>query len=145
MAIKNYTSIVPANKSIAAIEQLLVSAQASAISKTYDAGQCTGFLFQLQVGPQLLTFQLPVKTEAVYNRFIRSASRLDAKKRKVLRGQAERTAWKTLHEWVHIQVTMIQLEQVEPLQVLLPYVYDPKTGSSFYQKVVGSNLKLLES
>ena len=144
MNARNYTSTVPAAKSQAAIEKLLVEAGAVGVSKFFnEAKQCNGFLFQLPVGPQLLTFKLPVRTELLYQRFIRTVRLPDARKRKAVRDQAERTAWKTLHEWVHIQVDMILTGQMKPLEIMLAQQYDEKTGTTFFERVEGSDLKLL--
>lgn len=38
---------------------------------------------------------------------------------------------------------MIKLEQAEPLQVFLPYVYDPHKDETFYEIIKNGNLKLL--
>jgi hypothetical protein len=142
--LRNYTSVVPAAKSQASIEQLLVQAGATTISKFYDESQrCEGFFFQLKVGPHLLVFKLPANAELVFQLFVRRAVRLDARKRAQLRAQAERTAWRTLFEWVQMQLDMIALKQVDILQVLLPYQYDQATSSTLYERVVKSNLNLL--
>ena len=39
-------------------------------------------------------------------------------------------------------MAMIQLEQAKPLQIFLPYVYDPKSETTLYQRIEG-NMKLL--
>jgi hypothetical protein len=38
---------------------------------------------------------------------------------------------------------MIRLEQVETLQVFLPFVWDPAKEETFYDKLKGSNFKAL--
>lgn len=59
--------------------------------------------------------------------------------------QAERTSWKLLHEWVHIQITMIAMEQAEALQVFLPYAYDSKKDETFFERLKGNGFKQLPS
>jgi hypothetical protein len=46
--------------------------------------------------------------------------------------QAERTAWKVLAEWVQINLQLVELEQMELLEMFLPYVYDRHTQNTFY-------------
>jgi hypothetical protein len=141
--LKNYTSTVPAMNSAAAIEKLLVEAGATSISKWYEEKQLKGFLFQMPLNGHMLVFRLPANEELVYKLMLSKHSTPNATKRLTIRAQAQRTAWRTLHEWVQIQVAMIQLEQLEPLQVFLPYNYDQNTGRTFYDQVRGGSVKLL--
>ncbi|TPG72004.1 hypothetical protein [Hymenobacter nivis] len=143
--IRNYTSVVTPAVSQHAIELLLVEAGARTISKFYheDTKRCEGFFFQLQVGPQLLSFKLPANAEAVYQDFVKRAYRLDTKKRAALRAQAERTAWRTLHEWCQIQLDMIALRMVEPLQVLLAFQFDQEQQQTLFQRLAAADFKYL--
>ena len=143
--LRNYTSEVPPAKSQATIEQLLVQAGATTISKFFDEStkRCQGFFFQIKVGVALLTFKLPANSELVYQHFIAGARGLDARKRELLRTQAERTAWRTLQEWTQMQLDMVQMNQVELLQVLMPYQYDAERQQTFFERVAQSDLKLL--
>ncbi len=145
--LRNYTSVVPAVKSQAAIEQLLVQAGATTTSKFFNEAtkQCEGFFFQIKLGDVPLAFKLPVNTDLVYQQFVATTRNLDARKRAQLRAQAERTAWRTLHEWAQIQLDMIALSQVELLQVLMPYQYDQERQQTFFERVMNSDLKLLHS
>ncbi|MDO7849205.1 hypothetical protein Q5H92_22770 [Hymenobacter sp. M29] len=143
MNIKNYTSTVPAMNSAAAIEKLLVEAGATSVSKWYVEKEVAGFLFQMQVNGVPRVFRLPSDVNKVYGLFIRGKARLDAGQRLKLKAQAGRTAWRTLHELVQIQVAMILLEQVDPLQVFLAYNYDEATGQTIYDQAKAGSLKLL--
>jgi hypothetical protein len=59
--------------------------------------------------------------------------------------QAERTAWSLLRDWVHIQVTMIQMQQAEAMQIFLPYAYDGKNNQTLFEKLKGNGFKLLSA
>jgi len=134
MNLKNYTSTIPASRSIEKIEILLVSAGATHISKSYKDKITDGFVFQIPVNNVPISFKLPAKIDMVYNRMLKGISfhrcrDVDAKK-KMIREQAERTAWKILLDWVHINISMIQIDQAKPEEVFLPYMYsytDDKT------------------
>lgn len=56
-----------------------------------------------------------------------------------VRGQAERTVWKIMDDWVRVQVSLIQLKQVEFEQVFLAYLSSGST--TFYQIVKESKFK----
>jgi hypothetical protein len=57
--------------------------------------------------------------------------------------QAERTAWKLMSDWVDIQMSLIELNQVEILQVFLAYVYNPATNTTFFERVKGNGFLML--
>lgn len=65
--------------------------------------------------------------------------------KKTLQAQAARTAWKIIHDWVEIQVTMIQLEQAEAMQIFLPYVYSQESQQTFYEVIKEKGFKQLSN
>lgn len=143
MNIKNYTSTVPAMNSAAAIEALLVEAGATSTNRWYDAKVLKGFLFQIPVNGVPRVFRLPANVDLVVAQMLKKVKNPSVDKRMNILAQAQRTSWRTLHEWVQIQVTMILLEQLEPLQVFLAYNYDQATGHTFYDQVRDGAVKLL--
>lgn len=145
IGIKNYTSTVPSMISSAAIEALLVEAGATAVSKWYVEKLLVGFMFEIKVGAAHLVFRLPANEELVYQLMLKKSKKPNPSPafRTSLRAQAARTAWRTLHEWVQIQVAMIQLQQVEPLQIFLPFNYSQNTGQTFYDGVKTGTVHLL--
>lgn len=145
MKLRNYTSSVPVERSVSVIESLLVEAGATHVARFYDGKSLSGFLFQLSVDDIPVTFKLPSNPLAV--RRI-----MESEVRKPRRGtmnrvwdQAERTAWKILAEWVHLQVTMILMQQAEAIQIFLPYAYDGKNDKTFFEKLKGNGFKQLAS
>jgi hypothetical protein len=143
--LKNYTSEVPAITSMGKIERCLVEAGATDISKKYSDGVCNSITFRMMVNQVPLFFQLPAKVDACFKSLWgtmtpRGQQQADLKKWK---SQAERTAWKIVSDWVEVQLSMIQLEQAEALQIFLPYVYDPMTDETFYERLKGNNFKQL--
>jgi len=144
MKIKNYSSSVAVSKSISSIEILLVEAGAKTISKFYmDDNKIAGFLFQLKVGESLVTFKLPSNPKAVEKVLI--AQLIKPRKETIKRviEQAEKTSWKLLHEWVHIQISMVQMEQAEATQVFMPYLYDGVNDRTLFQTLKENNFKQL--
>jgi len=144
--LKNYTSVVPADQSILNIERLLVQAGASHIMKEYQPfdGVVEAISFKVVVNKEPLSYRLPANVEAVVKLFIKSkrASNPTEAQQKTIKAQAVRTAWKNIHEWVHLQLTMIELGQVEMTQVFLPYMLLSPTQTVF-DKFKESNFKAL--
>lgn len=147
MNLKNYTSTVPAERSIANIEHLLARAGATHIAKEFTHGKVTSFIFQLNISDSHIPFKIPAKISQVFERLWADTSTkrlrdFDAKK-KVVMEQAERTAWKILHEWVEINISLIQINQVKAFEVFLPYVFDYKLQQTLFEKIEENGLKLL--
>jgi hypothetical protein len=150
MNLKNYTSTVPAATSMGRIEKCLVEAGATDISKKYDNGICVSIRFRIihktPDAPNLgipIFFELPAKVSACYKVLYAEVKRPNSETKKRVSEQAERTAWKIISDWVEIQLSMIQLEQAELLQVFLPYVFDPKTEQTFFDTIKNSEYKAL--
>ncbi len=144
MKLKNYTSELPAWKSINKIETCLVLAGATDISKKYENGNCIAITFRICVKNQhIVFFKLPAKVAHCFNVFWNQRTQKTERQKAGVMEQAERTAWKIVCDWVEIQLSMIQLEQAEPMQIFLPYAYDPATDQTFFEKLEGSGFKQL--
>ncbi|HEX2868657.1 MAG TPA: hypothetical protein VHO03_16575 [Ignavibacteriales bacterium] len=146
MNIKNYSTTVPIEKSVQNIEKLLVEAGAVNISKAYNESRDVEALtFQLMIEQKPVFFKLEVtkyNANAIFN-IITKGRRLNKAQFESNFAQAKRIAWKLLHEELHIQLTRIHLQQVEALRIFLPYVCDPMTGVTLYQKLKEGSFKLL--
>lgn len=141
--LKNYTSSVPAITSMGRIESVLVAAGATDISKKYEDGICTAITFRMVESGRPLFFKLPAKVENCFQVFWKEIKKPQAGTKEKIREQAERTAWKIVSDWVEVQLSMILLEQALPLQVFLPYVYDPVKDQTFFERLESQNFKLL--
>jgi len=137
--IKNYTSSVPADRSIMKIERMLVDAGASHISRAYEGSEVSGFMFQLGN----LIFRLPSKVKAVEEALMSEVRKPRKETVARIAGQARRTAWRILDEWVAIQVSMVRLKQAEAEEVFLPYAYDFKRGMTLFEMVKGGEIRMI--
>lgn len=141
--IKNYTSTVPAVKSINWIEAKLVARGAKNILKLYDDKRLDGIAFIIDVNGKQLAFRLPARIKRIEELFKASVRRPREGTFKNIQDQAERTAWKLLADWVEVQMSLIELQQVEFVEVFLPYVYDPAKQETFFERLKGSGFKML--
>jgi hypothetical protein len=139
--IKNYTSSVPADRSIMKIERMLVDAGATNISRAYENQEVSGFMFQLGN----MIFKLPSKVKAVEETLLSEMKRPRRETIARITDQARRTAWRILDEWVAIQISMVRLKQAEAQEVFLPYAYDFKRNMTLFDMLKHGDLnKLLE-
>ncbi len=125
------------------IERCLVEAGASDISKSYTGGICRAIRFRMPINDVPVFFELPAKVDACFKVLFEEIKRPRPDTRKRIEQQAERTAWKIISDWVECQLTMIRLDQAEPLQVFLPYVWDAAKEETFYEKLKKTNYKAL--
>ncbi len=123
---------------------MLVDIGARDIHRHYQDGKLVSFKFLIEVNGNTACFKLPAKVNVVRKVLLERYKRTPNKESlaKVER-QAERTAWKIVHDWVEIQVSMIHLEQAEVAEVFLPYYYDPQKDKTLWNQISDGSIKLL--
>jgi hypothetical protein len=122
MPILNYTSIVPALRSIAEIQDALTEQGADHIAINIVNREPAAIAFALH--GQI--YRLPANIDAM-------ASILEGIPRaQKTRAQAVRTAWKCIRDWVFAQLALSEAGQVAVDQVLLPYLELPG-GRTVYE------------
>lgn len=135
MAIKNYTTSIDVYKTLGEIQGELASHGARKIMVDYDgSGQPVGVTFGIETpeGPRL--FCLPANIDGVRAVF-------EKQKVRAAPGQAERTAWRNIRDWVMAQMAIIEAGQVDMVQVFFPYLSD-HTGRTVYQMYQGGYLQI---
>lgn len=143
MNLKNYTTEVPASKSIAAIESLLVNFGARNIMKEYGpSSNVVAIAFILEMDGMKLPFRLPANVQNVYLWLKKQKPKSSDK---LLLAQAERICWKQQCEWVHLQLSLIEINQAEVLELFFPLLYDVKKNLTYYQQVKENKFKALIS
>ena len=134
--IKNYTSTVPIERSINHIEYQLVAHGAKDIMKRYDSvGRLESICFIIFVSGNNISFKLPAKIDACYEILKAEIKKPRDDTYQKVEKQAERTAWKLVSDWVDIQISMIELQQAEFLEIFLPYAYNPQKQQTFYEQI----------
>lgn len=142
--IKNYTSSVPVERTMANIERILANAGAFEIIKKYLNGRVSMLFFNIKTPEgRTISIQLPSNEESVFQQLRKCVKRPREGTLEKLRDQANRTTWKLMQDWIEVQISLIELQQIELVQVFLPYVWDGNT--TFYEALkVGEFLQLPE-
>jgi len=142
--IKNYTSTVPVIRSLANIEERLVKHGAKSTLKNYsDKGIIEAFCFILIVNGKEIPFKLPARVSNVEIMLRKQIIRPRPGTLNKIHEQAERTAWKLISDWIDIQISLVEIGQVEIMEVLLPYVYFPNTKETYFERLKGNGFKLI--
>lgn len=142
--VKNYTSTVPANRSVQHIEDRLVKHNAKNILKLYEDQCLVGVAFIIPNNGKDIPFKLPARIDRVEARLRSVIKRPRKGTLGKLKEQAARTAWKLLADWVDIQLSLVELDQVEMLEIFMPYIYDSEKDKTFFERMKDSGFKLLE-
>lgn len=136
MPLKNYTSQVSAERSIARIEQQLSRYGASQILKMYDANRrLEAIAFILPVEDVNMSFKLDAKVARVEVVLKKRIHRPRPGTLKRLAEQAERTAWKIESDWLDAQMAKIELSQTEFMEVFMPYLYNHADKRTYFEIV----------
>lgn len=151
MNLKNYTTQVSAETSISQIEKLLVKAGATGIMKEYQNGLPTSIVFRLPIPtgntepPSMATVKLPANVDAchkaMWQKHVQERSCRSRKTDSDFKAQALRTAWRVMLDWMEVQLTLIHLKQLEPLQAFLPYCFDGQR--TFYERARSDGFQAL--
>ena len=142
MNLKNYTSSVPVERTISAIETAIARFGASHIAKEYSAsGEVKALQFMLTMEGQQHVIKLPVDPEKVRTSMMAEVKKARRGTVEKIRQQSARTAWKIMQDWIEVQLSLILLGQAKTLQVFLPYVWDGR--QTYYEYLAGNKFKQL--
>lgn len=142
MYLKNYTCGVPVAKTISRIEVLLAESGASNVSKNFSNGEIVSLTFAVALNNRDVTFKMPSDCEKIFNFMWKEVSRPRSNTKDKLMEQARRTAWKLLQDSLEVECTRLKLQQVDFMQVFLPYVWNG--NQTFYEALKDSGFKQLQ-
>ena len=131
MAILNYTTEVPSEKSVRQIQEILVRHKASHILTEFDDnGVLVAISFRVKTAYGLLTFRLPGNVEKIFAVMVRQNIRQGLRTRE----QAARVAWRVVKDWLEAQMAIIEAEMIDLEQIFLPFAQDA-AGTTVYERM----------
>lgn len=138
MPLLNYTTTVPASRTMGQVQGLLVEAGARSIMTEYDeVGRALGIAFSVQTAHGLRQYVLPVRSERV-----EAVLRRDKVPPKYQTPEhAERVAWRIVKDWLEAQLAIIRTEMVTLDQVMLPSTSAGR-GHTVYELYLDQQLAL---
>jgi hypothetical protein len=129
--IKNYTTDVPVERTIAEIQKLLVENGARGIALEYgEGGLVKDIFFKIRLHGKDLPFRLPSKPDHVYAAVFANMQ-YQEKLRQERMKKSEAIAWRICKTWLEAQITLINLEQAKLEEVFLPYLVMPSNKTLF--------------
>lgn len=135
-ALLNYTTDVPASRSMGEVTGLLVEGGARRIMTEYDdAGSVSGIAFAMETPLGRQSFLLPVEVDKVHQVLQRAPRRSHHARN---REQAEKVAWRVLKDWLEAQLALIRIGMVGLDQVMLPYM-EARDGRTVYELIMAGD------
>lgn len=134
--IKNYSTDVPVDRTIAEIERMLAKHGATRIMKEYAGITPIGLSFIIDTKHGPMPVKMPVRIEQVKVVFKLHVSKglLEQKYRDGAwaEQQAARVGWRILRDWLDAQLALINVEMANITEIFLPYVYSERLGKTVY-------------
>ena len=127
MALKNYTTKIPAAQTAGEIQGILAVHGARKIMVDYsDAGEveCISFQIITPNGPR--SFRLPARVEGVAHALAKDGCKCDMV-------HAANVAWRNVKDWITAQMAMVEIEQAAVEEIFLPYM-TTSTGETLYEQ-----------
>ena len=146
--LKNYTTTIPAERSIAEIEQMLLDFGVNNFMKKRDENGIKRFsiiMFTIEINGKHLPFKLPADTEKVAEYLWQDYKNTRTRWKKTkedFEKEAYNITWRIIKDWVHAQLSIVATDMVKIEEVFLPYLMiDNKTTLS--QKFIPGELNKL--
>ncbi len=140
MPLKNYTTRVPANRSVQEIQEMLQAHGASGVLLDYEkgTGRIASVSFKIDFDGKIMGFRLPLKwreaKKVMENQNVRRA--FDDE------DYVYRVTWRIMRDWVDVQMALIELEMVKLVEIFLPYMIQ-KNGNTLFENIIIDPSKLL--
>lgn len=146
--LKNYTSNVPVERTLARIETRLAEAGVSGTSRHYGPdGKIDSFIFSIKLEDRSYDVRVPVNAQSCFDAMVATHRKRHPRMRTTtqsgLHEQAYRTAWRLMEDWISVQLSFIVLRQADWRQVFLAYLWDASSQKTFYDVLQGSGFKAL--
>lgn len=135
--IANYTTTVPAMKSIGEIQGMLVAHGAKHILMDYNEKEPVGLAFIVATSYGEVPFRIPANIDRVQAVLNKQRVRTT-----VGRELASRVAWRILKDWVRAQMAILETELVSIDQIFLPYMQVGEKGKTLYEVMIDHHLQL---
>lgn len=144
---KNYTTGIAVEKTVMEIEQLLVKFGAEGIYKDYKGTRIAGLMFFLRKNGQKIPFKIPMKTDKMRNVVMKlvQEGKLPRKfnEEPLRTEQGERIGWRVCKDWIHSQLSLMEMEFADSVELFLPYAYNMAEDKTMYQKFLENKEKYL--
>lgn len=141
MPILNYTTDIPADRTVAEIQTALARAGAASIRVDYQDGQPEAVIFILLINQVPVSFRVPSRWQGVHAILRRDDSPAMRPKFRT-EAHARRVAWRIVKDWIEAQIALVHSGQATLPQLFLPHALRPD-GRTLFDVVAADPRALL--
>jgi hypothetical protein len=145
--VRNISTSISFEKTLMEIEQILVRFGAEGIYKEYRGSNISGLMFFLIIKGQKIPFKIPMSIEKSRRIIIQAVKEGKLPKKfnfePLTTEQGIRVGWRIIKDWIHSQMSLLEMEFAEPLEILLPYAWNPIQQKTAYEMFVDQKEKFL--
>lgn len=120
------------------IEKILLKFGAKGIYKEFQGSRISSLMFYLEKDNQKIPFKIPVsidKSRAIMQRIVNEGKLPKKFLTEPLRTeQGERVTWRVIKDWIDSQLSLLEMQFADAIEILLPYAYDVANNKTVYQK-----------
>lgn len=144
MGLKNYSTKIPANKTISEIEESLLQHGATDLWKSYGANkEILSLAFAVPTEHGKIPFKLIINIEAVRQIIREQHQKGDARAISNAQAQdieqARNVGWRILKDWIDAQMALVEVKMRKIEQVFLADIWDSHTEKTFFEVLEDKN------
>lgn len=147
MTVRNITTRIAVEKTIMEIEQKLVKYGVVGVLKEYSGQRITCLSFGIKHENAKIPFKLPINVERARAIIVKAVNEGKLQKKYLqepLRTeQAERVSWRIVKDWIDSQLSLVEINYADMIQIFLPYVYNPIDNKTMYQSFIENKSKFI--
>lgn len=140
MVVRNYTTKIHVEKTVMEIEQILIKFGARGIYKDYQGSKLSGIMFYLIKDGHKIPFKIPMnieKSRTIITKAVREGKLPKRFLEEPLRSeQGERVVWRIIKDWIDSQLSLLEMEFADAIEILLAYAYNVVEQKTMYQKFI---------
>lgn len=141
----NYTTTIPANRTIGECQDMLGGAGAAAVAVLYTDRLPSGLSFRLATPSGTQDFALPVSIAGIHHLLCTADYPASVKtkdlERYVTMEHAARVGWRVVRDWLEAQLAFVAAEMVSLDEVMLPY-RQVGGGQTLYRALQSNQLSI---
>ena len=134
MALKNYTTKIPAERTAAQIQELLAKHGATKIMTAYTEGRIAGVMWAVDTPHGEIGFKMPVNVDACHAVLLKQR-KVSVRDHAAAYEHSRKVAWRIVKDWIEVQLALTETEMVSLDQVMLPYVVD-RNDKTLYEHMI---------
>lgn len=124
--LKNYTTTIPAFKSISEIQEFLIAFGTQNIIMDNEDSKIKAIKFTYRIGDMILPFIIPANVdntvEVLWKEYLKHRTRQARKTKEDFREEAERISWRIARDWVHAQLSILTIQAADFIDVFAGYL-----------------------